>query len=179
MVGVGLDGQQSELARVTIIDWNGNILLDEYIKPDREVTDYRTFVSGITEQHLMQETTLDIQSCRSMVSEKIKDKILIGHALKNDLHALGISHPWHQTRDTAKYKPFMKIRYDDGILWPRKLKELAHERLHREVQTEGKCHSPYEDALTALDFLLTRYTYSSRECESVYDVYYYLYIYFE
>jgi RNA exonuclease 4 len=92
-----------------------------------------------------------VEECRSRVLELLEGKILVGHALKNDLHALGITHPWYDTRDTAKYEPFMKIRFDDGILWPRKLKELAKDKLGRDVQKLGASHSAFEDAKTALD----------------------------
>jgi DNA-binding transcriptional regulator GbsR (MarR family) len=45
----------------------------------------------------------------------------------------------------------MKIRFDDGILWPRKLKELAKDKLGRDIQKPGVSHSAFEDAKTALD----------------------------
>ena len=75
----------------------------------------------------------------------------MGHALKNDLAALRIHHPWQDTRDTAKYEPFMKTRFDDGVLWPRKLRDLCKEKLGTDIQEFGKAHSPIEDATSALD----------------------------
>lgn len=150
MVGVGCGGKRSALARVTMIDWNGKVLLDEYVQQTEEVTDYRTFVSGITPAKL-EEAQLDIETCRSMVLALLEGKVLVGHGLKNDLRALGISHPWQMTRDTAKYEPFMKIRFQDGILWPRSLRELCKEKLDKDVQTNGGPHCPYEDALAAMD----------------------------
>jgi RNA exonuclease 4 len=149
MVGVGYGGHRSALARVCLINWNGKKLMDVYVRPDEPVTDYRTFVSGITEEHL--EKAIDMEECRECVRNHLKGKILVGHALKNDLHALRISHPWYDTRDTGKYEPFMKVRFDDGVLWPRKLKELAKEKLGRDIQRPGVAHSPFEDAKTALD----------------------------
>uniref|UniRef100_A0A7S2Y5Y4 RNA exonuclease 4 n=1 Tax=Entomoneis paludosa TaxID=265537 RepID=A0A7S2Y5Y4_9STRA len=149
MVGVGMGGHKSVLARVTIVDWNGDIVLDQYVKPTETITDYRTFVSGITEEDL--EDAQDITVCRTKVLQVLQDKILVGHHLKNDLKAVGVSHPWYDTRDTAKWEPFMKIRFDDGILWPRKLKELCQEKLKREIQVMGQAHSPIEDAIAALD----------------------------
>lgn len=150
MVGIGEDGHTSSIARVTVVDWDGNILLDEYIRQQEPVTDYRTFVSGIIPEDL-ENAVLSLQDCRKLVLQLLEDHILVGHALKNDLRALDISHPWWLTRDTAKYEPFMKVRFDDGVLWPRKLKELVSEKLHQEIQIVGKPHSPYEDALAALD----------------------------
>mmetsp|Transcript_3810 Transcript_3810/g.5556 ORF Transcript_3810/g.5556 Transcript_3810/m.5556 type:complete len:271 (+) Transcript_3810:120-932(+) len=150
MVGVGYGGHRSSLARVCIVDWDGNTLLDLYVQQHQEVTDYRTFVSGITEEHISSENAVDMQECRRQVQEVVSDKIIVGHALKNDLTALRISHPWHQLRDTGKYEPFMQTRFDDGILWPRKLKVLAKEKLGLDIQLPGKAHCPFEDAEAAL-----------------------------
>jgi RNA exonuclease 4 len=152
MVGVGPGGVESSLARVTVIDWFGQVVLDAYVKQSRPITDYRTFVSGITEQDL-KDATLSLQQCRAMVFQLLQNRILVGHALKNDLTVLGIAHPWWLLRDTAKYEPFMKVRvgHKDGVLWPRKLKDLVREKLDQDIQVYGRPHSPYEDALGALD----------------------------
>lgn len=47
MVGVGSDGKHSALARVSIVDWDGKVLLDTHVKVAERVTDFRTHVSGI------------------------------------------------------------------------------------------------------------------------------------
>lgn len=39
----------------------------------------------------------------------LKDKILVGHALKNDLDVLMLSHPRTMIRDTARYRPYMRV----------------------------------------------------------------------
>jgi len=150
MVGVGEGGIKSSVARVTLVDWDGRIVWDEFVRQDQEVTDYRTFVSGITPLDL-EDAVVTFAECRRKVQAMIFGRILIGHGLKNDLKALHISHPWHATRDTAKYNPFMKTRFDDNVLWPRKLKELALENLKRKIQREGEPHSAYEDAVAAMD----------------------------
>lgn len=151
MVGVGHYGNHSSLARVCMVDWDGNCILDLYVRQTCQVTDYRTFVSGITEEDLTSDKAVDLDECRCRVKELIDGKILVGHALKNDLHALQICLPWYQLRDTGKYEPFMKVRFDDGILWPRKLKDLAKEKLGKDMQQIGKPHCPFEDARTALE----------------------------
>jgi RNA exonuclease 4 len=150
MVGVGHGGKKSSVARVTLVDWDGRIVWDEFVRQEQEVTDYRTFVSGITPLD-MEVATLTFDECRQKVQTMISDKILVGHALKNDMRALNITHPWYITRDTAKYEPFMKTRFDDAILWPRKLKDLAFEKLQgRKIQREGEPHSAHEDAAAAM-----------------------------
>lgn len=152
MVGVGPFGTKSTLARVTVVNWDGEIVYDQLIRPNEEVTDYRTFVSGITPSDLEDnEMVVDLETCRKKVLDLLEGKILVGHALKNDLYALNIKHPWQQIRDTAKYEPFMKLRFEDGVYWPRKLKELVYEYLNGiEIQKVGEPHSAYEDAYSAM-----------------------------
>jgi RNA exonuclease 4 len=150
MVGVGEHGASSVLARVTLIDWDGNILMDELVKPQWQVTDYRTFVSGITKE-MLDKAKMDFATVQKRVLQILYGKILVGHGLENDLKVLGISHPWYMIRDTAKYEPYMKVRFQDGVLWPRGLKDLCKEKLNRDVQVYGRPHCPREDALAALD----------------------------
>lgn len=116
MVGVGYNGLTSIAARVTIIDWYNTILLDQYIKPDEPVTDYRTYVSGITPEDIWYNPqAVDLATCRNAVAQILQNKILVGHGLRNDLFVLQIYHPWQMIRDTARYEPFMKVR---TILYP-------------------------------------------------------------
>ena len=53
MVGVGKEGKESMLARVVIVNYFGNTILDRYVAPVEKVVDYRTKVSGITPQLLL------------------------------------------------------------------------------------------------------------------------------
>lgn len=107
MVGVGPDGCGSALARVCVIDWSETTLLDTYVKVDEPVTDYRTFVSGVQAKDLQSDDAMSFDTCQHIVKNLLRNKILIGHGLDNDLKALGISHPPKDIRDTAKYPPFM------------------------------------------------------------------------
>lgn len=52
MVGVGPFGLESALARVTIVNYVGDIVLDEFVRPQEQVTDWRTPVSGIRKEHM-------------------------------------------------------------------------------------------------------------------------------
>jgi RNA exonuclease 4 len=154
MVGIGPRAKQSSVARVTIVNWDGHIVYDQFVQQTEVVTDYRTFVSGITQLDLDDATkTISLAQCQDEVQALLHEKILVGHALKNDLRAMGIAHSWMAIRDTAKYEPFMHVRFaDDQILWPRKLKELSYEHLHgRTIQRSGEPHSAMEDATAAMD----------------------------
>lgn len=48
MVGVGINASQSSLARVSLVNYHGAVILDEYVKQRERVVDYRTPWSGIT-----------------------------------------------------------------------------------------------------------------------------------
>lgn len=52
MVGVGYKGSRSVLARVSLVNFHGTVVLDEYVRPQEEVTDYRTWISGVKPSHL-------------------------------------------------------------------------------------------------------------------------------
>ena len=152
MVGVGRYGHISALARVSITDWEGDVLLDKFVKVEQPVTDYRTHVSGIRAADIESDDALNMKDCREMVMNIISDKIVVGHALRNDFYALKITHPWHMIRDTARYEPFMKEdQISHGILIPKKLRELARDKLGLTIQEEGNPHDSIQDANAAME----------------------------
>mmetsp|Transcript_4869 Transcript_4869/g.6337 ORF Transcript_4869/g.6337 Transcript_4869/m.6337 type:complete len:605 (+) Transcript_4869:741-2555(+) len=107
MVGIGPNGAKSALARICILNWYNQTLLDTFVKVTEPITDYRTSISGVRQKDITSEDAMDYEECKLLVSSILKGKILVGHALKNDLQVLGIQHPWYDIRDTAKYAPFM------------------------------------------------------------------------
>mmetsp|Transcript_48856 Transcript_48856/g.110878 ORF Transcript_48856/g.110878 Transcript_48856/m.110878 type:complete len:282 (-) Transcript_48856:19-864(-) len=146
MVGTGEDGQQSVLARACLVDFDGNIVYDAFVKVDQRVTDFRTQYSGVRPSDLKSGKATTFKECVSKVAALVKGKVLVGHALQNDLKVLMLTHPRHAIRDTARYRPMM--RYQRGKFRPRKLKELAKENLGLEIQ--GGEHTPDEDANAAM-----------------------------
>eukprot|EP00457_Paulinella_chromatophora_P015260 gb/GEZN01015845.1/.p1 GENE.gb/GEZN01015845.1/~~gb/GEZN01015845.1/.p1 ORF type:complete len:278 (+),score=34.44 gb/GEZN01015845.1/:116-835(+) len=143
MVGVGPDGVRSALARCSIVDWHGKVLYDRYVRPREQITDYRTHVSGIGPKHMTKaHGAIQFQQAQKEIHEILKDKVIVGHALKNDLDALLLSHPKHCLRDTAKCKLICPAR-------PRKLSHIVQETLHKTIQV-GK-HDSVEDARAALE----------------------------
>ena len=55
MVGLG-PFKESGLARCSLVDYHGTVLYDKFIRPEGEITDYRTPVSGITAQNMEEAT---------------------------------------------------------------------------------------------------------------------------
>ncbi|VDL85434.1 unnamed protein product [Schistocephalus solidus] len=140
-VGVGFDGKESALARVSIVNQFGHLLMDEYVRPKERITDYRTAVSGITPAHMRPGgPAKDFDSVHQRVAELCKGRILVGHAVHNDLKVLMLSHPRRDIRDTAYYKPF-KALFNDRIP---SLKALTERILGVKVQSAE--HDSVEDA---------------------------------
>lgn len=140
MVGVGPDGIDSALARVSIVNFNGAVLLDCYVKPQEKVTDYRTHVSGIEPHHLTSDEALTFKEAQFKTEAIIRNRILVGHAVYNDLQALILSHPALLIRDTSRYKPFRKLAKGRTP----GLKMLVKEVLGISIQSGS--HSSIEDA---------------------------------
>ncbi|CAH0522550.1 unnamed protein product [Peronospora belbahrii] len=147
MVGVGLSGKTSVLARCSIVDYEGNVLYDKHVRPVEKVTDFRTHVSGIRSSSL--RNAIPFAQCIKEVGKLIQDKIIVGHALKNDFQALMFTPPKHLIRDTAYYRPYMRRKINGTKLYPKSLKHLAEEVLGKQIQT-GQ-HDSIEDARATLE----------------------------
>lgn len=140
-----LSGKEFVLTRVSVLDFQNNVVMDELVKPDVEITDYLTQYSGITKEKLDPVTTTlkDVQhKLLKLISSK---DILIGHSLQSDLLTLKMRHPL--IVDTA-------VIYDHKAGPPFKpaLKYLASEFLGVSIQNHaGDGHDSIEDARTCLD----------------------------
>ncbi|ESZ97376.1 hypothetical protein SBOR_2260 [Sclerotinia borealis F-4128] len=138
MVGVGGDEDKSVLARVSIVNFHGIQLYDSFVRPKEFVTDWRTHVSGVSTKNMA--TAREFDDVQKDVAEILKGRILVGHALKNDLEAMMLNHPKRDIRDTSKFSAFRK--YSNGRT--PSLKKLAKEILRVDIQ--GGEHSSIEDA---------------------------------
>ncbi|WWC88026.1 uncharacterized protein L201_002929 [Kwoniella dendrophila CBS 6074] len=102
MVGTGPNGSESCLARVSIVNYHGYILLDTFVQPREKVTDWRTWISGVRESDMIGAP--NFEQVQKQVADLCKDRIVIGHAVDNDLKVLLLSHPSPLIRDTQKCK---------------------------------------------------------------------------
>ena len=143
-----VEGDEMALTRVSLVEWDGNVLLDEIVKPDKPITDYLTPYSGITPAKLENVTT-NIKDIQDRLLKDITPKhILIGHSLNSDLMALKLTHPF--IIDTSILYPHPR-----GPPMKSSLKWLAQKYLGREIQkghgTKG--HDSVEDARACLDLV--------------------------
>ena len=139
MVGVGpTPDSDSALARISIVNFNGDQIYDSYVRPKEAVTDWRTHVSGIAPKHMFHAR--ELEEVQRDVAGVMLGRVLVGHAVRNDLDAMLLGHPRRDIRDTSRFPPYRKLA---GGGWP-KLKVLASELLGIEIQ--GAAHSSLEDA---------------------------------
>ncbi|AJU05109.1 Rex4p [Saccharomyces cerevisiae YJM1418] len=138
-VGVGPEGKESALARISIVNYFGHVVLDEFVKPREKVVEWRTWVSGIKPEHM--KNAITFKEAQKKTADILEGRVLVGHALKHDLEALMLSHPKSLLRDTSRHLPFRKL-YAKGKT--PSLKKLTKEVLKISIQ-EGE-HSSVEDA---------------------------------
>lgn len=143
-----VEGGEMALTRISLVEWDGNVLLDELVKPDRPIIDYLTPYSGITPAKLENVTTTlkDIQD--RLLKEITSKHVLIGHSLNSDLMALKLTHPF--VIDTSILYPHPR-----GPPMKSSLKWLAQKYLGREIQKGhgSNGHDSVEDARACLDLV--------------------------
>lgn len=138
LVSIGHDS--SAVARVTLINWDGEVVLDTFVQVPVPVTDFRG--TGIDPQLIASSNrqAMNFAKVRLTVHQILKGKILIGHNLHEHLTALGLSHPPSDIRDTARFQNFQYEEIDgitgERIVVERSLVDLSCEFLQQELESE-------------------------------------------
>jgi len=124
MVGCGIDGSRSVLARASIVNYHGSTLYDCFVQPPEGeiVADYRTHVSGIRPGDLDPPRAIPFAKAQEEVADLLKGRTVVAHSVVNDLQVLRLTHPPHLIRDTAHFPLLCPER-------PRSLRALVVERL--------------------------------------------------
>ncbi|XP_012886089.1 PREDICTED: interferon-stimulated 20 kDa exonuclease-like 2 [Dipodomys ordii] len=148
MVGTGPKGHVSSLARCSIVNYNGDVLYDEYIRPPCHIVDYRTRWSGICKQHMVNATPF--KTARSQILKILSGKIVVGHAIHNDYKALQYFHPKSLTRDTSQI-PLLNRKANQPENITLSLKNLTKKLLDRDIQAGKSGHSSVEDAQATME----------------------------
>lgn len=142
----------TELSRITIVDLQGNKIIDDLIVPVGEMWDLNTQFSGIQSMEKAKMTFTQLQ--HELLHWISEDTILILHGGENDLTSLRLIHS--NIIDTAAL-----YSHPSGPPFKYSLKDLARRYLGRQIQEHEHdvClgHNSYEDSIATLDLVL-KYT---------------------
>jgi len=130
------------LCRVSIVNGENpeEVLLDTLVKPNWPVTDYRTFINGITKKDL-DGVEFTLAHAQQFMQALCSDQtVIVGHAVDNDLMSMRLIH--HCNADTAMLYTSVN---NDGTP---SLKNLAHSALAGREMPE--VHDSVNDARVAL-----------------------------
>ena len=133
-VGVGPEGEESALARISIVNYFGHVILDEFVKPREKVVEWRTWVSGIKPEHM--KNAITFKDAQKRTADILESRILVGHALKHDLEALMLSHPKSMLRDTSRHLPFRQA-YAKGKTPSLKTVSYTHLDVYKRQTLDG------------------------------------------
>ncbi|MCJ1486490.1 hypothetical protein MMC06_006667, partial [Schaereria dolodes] len=164
-----VEGGEFALTRISIIGWDGSMVMDELVRPDKPITDYLTpyvfylFLpfglyhftslkhlrySGITAAKLAPVTTTLSEIQSRLLTLLTPATIIIGHSLNSDLAALKLTHPF--IIDTS-----IIYQHPRGPPLKSSLKWLSQKYLSREIQKGHGVmgHDSIEDARACLDLV--------------------------
>lgn len=137
------------LTRISLINFQNEVVMDLLVKPEEEITDYLTKYSGITEAKLEGVTTTLKEVQEKLLNIISSSDILIGHSLESDLNVIKVKHP--RIIDTA-----LVYEHHRGPPLKPSLKWLSEKYLNRRIQegeASDKGHSSIEDARACLDLI--------------------------
>lgn len=83
-VGVGANGNDNMLARVSIVNMQGRCIYDKFVKPRETITDYRTAVSGIRPMNLVNGERFDNRRLIKILLRCLADDNIVGSEI--DFH---------------------------------------------------------------------------------------------
>lgn len=163
----------SEVCRVSVVDEDGKLLYNSFVKPKNKIINYATVYSGITEE-LLEGVTTTLEDVQRKLAEIIDyNTVLVGHSLNCDLVVLKVCdlnnvlvisvliisfylqlvHPW--IVDTS-----VIYHHTRGPPFKASLKWLANKWLQKEIQRPRKAgevdivgHDSEEDARAAVELL--------------------------
>ncbi|KAG2329459.1 hypothetical protein Bca52824_000639 [Brassica carinata] len=166
------DGTEG-LVRVAAVDRHLKVILDEFVKPDKPVVDYRTDITGITAEDI-EKATLSLVDIQETLQPFLSNgAILVGHSLNKDLEGkfkqvsqksvccfywsniivtlitvLKIDHP--KVIDTALVFKYSNARRPKRA----SLNNLCKSILGYEVRKAGVSHDCVHDATAAMKLAL-------------------------
>lgn len=145
-------GNRHALARISIVDELCKTVLDSYVRPTERITNFITFVSGITYEHIKHATTW--QELRPKVESLLRNCSVVGHTTHSDLKVMEME-GWKGFRSVIDISKCSVYRDEQNRI--QGLKKLAAKHLSHSIQKSSHCS--VEDASATMKlFLLNKPT---------------------
>ncbi|EGD79848.1 RNA exonuclease 4 [Salpingoeca rosetta] len=143
----------SALGRISIVDEQCNVVLDELVLPMQVIHDFRTRYSGLTRRHMRQAQPWE--AIKAKVEALLQGAIVIGHDVKNDFEVMHI-HPLRVRAAIWDTSDVPALRAAAGLPVTKrpKLKALSAALLGVDIQTSNQGHSSVEDAQACMRLFL-------------------------
>jgi RNA exonuclease 4 len=137
------------------VNYNGQVLYDEYVKPEGRITNFRTWVSGVAPHHMSKAKPF--MQAKAEVHKILLNKTIVGHSLTGDFRVLHYEEivTKEKVRDTSKYKKFQS-----NLNQAQSLKNLTELFLNRRIQSGQHC------SVTDARAALALYRISEQEWEN-------------
>ena len=160
---VTVDSGVNEIAFLSAVDFlTGEILINNYVKPSKKVTNWNTRSSGLTPSIMNRAISMNLailggwDGARQMLWDYMDaDTVLIGHSIQNDLNVLGMFHS--RIVDSSILTAgavFPDLPSAQRLTRTWALKTLAKELLDYDIQNRKKGHSALEDAFATRDVVI-------------------------
>ena len=156
---VRVDDSKNALGRVSVVDYYGNVVYDSLCKPEGNITNPLTRITGLTRKELKcappfkkvrrdVERILKVSEISLFKTGLFQNRVVVGHAVSNDFKALDIDHPIEDIRDTAE-TDFAKKKAGFNTTQQVSLKRLSAALLKKDIQCHY--HDSVEDARTTME----------------------------
>ena len=133
---VMLEDNSRGLAQCSIVNYQGRILYNEYIKPEGDLA--QCMWRKRLEERNVTCPPIPFEQAVGEIKKLVAGKIVVGHDLNHDFRALQFSHPSLDIRDTSTCR-HLQVGLNGNVNCKTSLKTLADHFLNYRIQKKHHC----------------------------------------